>query len=293
MNKLGTMMVGDNKRSNHKKVSLAMVTIKQFYLFVLMLAFTSLISVDANTLEQFHQDYYTQICKGAIACSSDIGVAENLQLTKITSLDSCVAYFSNQDNVKEWLDTVNQKNAIFQAGESKACLDSIADSSCKELRRRLAKPAAIKGCENVIVGTLEEGTQCTMSLECKLSDASCYGTCQTPPALQCGEAFCSTDEYCDTQANSCNALKETGAVCSNFSECKNNNCVDGVCTALRPIVKPRGQCGGDFGHICSIGEFCGDSQCTPFRKKGERCSADYKQYAECEAPLECLDSICN
>lgn len=258
----------------------------------LLLAIAAANPIYAESIEQFNYNYYTKICTGIIACADDVSIAENLQLSKITGVESCVSFFTKRDDPQKWLLASTQKSVMFQPNNTESCLTAITALSCKALGRRLAKPAAIKGCENVFVGTIDDFESCSLHLECKSSDAQCYGTCERPRPLQCGDSLCNDQEFCDTQNNSCQIVKAVGESCSNFSECENSNCADGICKAPRPVVKPGGQCGKDYGHICSIGEFCDENNCVPYRKKGESCSTDYEQFKECEAPFECMENKC-
>ena len=256
-----------------------------------LLVIVTLNSASAESIEQFNHDFYTQICTSLIACADDVGIAETFQLTKITNVESCVLVLGKRDKPENWQQTLAKKMVVFDPKASQICLTSITELSCKELGKRRAKPAGIKGCENVIVGTIDDNAQCSSHLACKSSNASCYGTCMTPRLLSCGDDLCTSTEYCDTEKNACFALKKNGETCLNFSECE-DGCYNGTCKAPPPVVKPGGQCGNDYGHICSIGEFCAEDQCTPFRKKGQSCSADYNQFKECEAPLDCQDDKC-
>lgn len=258
---------------------------------LLLLFFNYSIVSHAQTIEEFHNNYYTKICQGILACSNDVGIAESLQYQKITNLAACVTVLSSRDLPQSWADLITHKTATYQAKDAQACLTSIDDLTCVELSSRLIKPAQFVGCQGVILGTIENTEQCTSSLECKSSNASCYGTCEVPRLLQCGEQLCGAAEYCDTENNSCNALKENGQACNNFSECK-NDCSEGFCAAPLPVVSQGGQCGDGYGHICSIGEFCADDKCTPFKTEGENCSTDYDDFMECAAPLNCQDGMC-
>lgn len=265
------------------------------YLNAAILALSLLVvvanSVQAEPIEQFNHDYYTQLCESMVACSGNVAIAENFQLSKITGIESCVAVFTQKDGPQKWQDTIAQKTAVFQPKASKACLSSITEMSCKQLSQRLAKPAAIKGCEDVIVGTVADSAQCSSSMACTSSDASCYGTCERPRPLQCGDDICTGAEYCDTEKNACFSLKKNGQSCNNFSECE-DGCADGICKAPLPVVELGGKCGNENGYICSIGEFCAEDQCTPFQGKGDSCSTEYDQFKQCEAPFDCQDNKC-
>jgi len=218
-----------------------MTSSKINYSLLLILFGYSIVSygqTNSQTIEEFHNNYYTQICQGILACSNDVGIAESLQYQKITNL------------------------------------------------------AQIAGCQDVILGTIEDTAQCNSSLECKSNNASCYGTCEVPRPLQCGDEICGAYEYCDTNNNSCETLKENGGSCNNFSECLDKNCSEGLCVATPPVIELGGQCGNGIGHICSLGEFCAEDKCTPFKKKGESCSENYEDFMECEAPLNCQNNMC-
>ena len=276
-----------------------MISSKINYSLLLILFGYSIVSygqtnsqTNSQTIEEFHNNYYTQICQGILACSNDVGIAESLQYQKITNLEACVVVLSQKDSAQAWAEVITQKTAIYQAENTQACLTSITDMSCSELERRLVKPAQIAGCQDVVLGTIENTAQCNSSLECKSNNASCYGTCEVPRPLQCGDEICGASEYCDTNNNRCETLKETGGSCNNFSECLDHSCSEGLCVAPPPVIELGGQCGNGIGHICSLGEFCAEDKCTPFKKKGESCSENYEDFMECEAPLNCQNNMC-
>lgn len=247
----------------------------------------------AESIEQFYHDYHTQLCTGIIACSDDVAVAENLQYTRVTNVDACVlAFTKNRDQANQWKGVLDQKTARFEPEASQACLTAVSETSCKTLIRGLTRPAVIKGCEGVIVGTVENKAQCDSNLECKSSAASCVGTCEEPGPLLCGEDLCSSAEYCDHENKACATPKKIGATCSNRFECA-DSCIKGICQLPRPVVEPGGQCGKGTSKICSIGEYCPDDQCTPFRKKGQTCSLEYDDALLCEAPLDCQEGKCS
>lgn len=70
-------------------------------------------SADTESIEQFNHSYYSQICEGVITCSDNVGIAENLQLAKITNVELCVVIFRKRDGPKKWQDTITQKTTAF------------------------------------------------------------------------------------------------------------------------------------------------------------------------------------
>ena len=246
----------------------------------------------AESIEQFYSDYYAQICTGIIACADDVAVAENLQYTRVTNVEACIlAFTKNRDQPEKWKDVIDQKGARFEPKASQACLTAVRETSCKTLIRGLARPTVIKGCEGVISGAVENKAQCSSNLECKSSAASCVGTCEEPGPLLCGEDLCNSAEYCDFENKTCATPKQIGATCSNRSECE-DSCIKGICQLPLPVVQPGGYCGKGTSRICSIGEYCPNDQCTPFRNEGQSCSAEYDEAMLCEAPLDCQKGKC-
>lgn len=246
----------------------------------------------AESIEQFNHSYYTQVCEGIIACSDDVRIAESMQYMRITNVQACVSMFTERDQPKQWNTALTQKTVRFNPASSEACLSAVSEASCATLSGRLARPAVIKGCEAVIVGAVENLAKCDSSLECKSNAASCVGTCEEPRPLLCGEDLCNSSEYCDFENKTCAAPKKLGAACANSTECQ-NSCISGTCQLPRPVVKPGGLCGKGTSRICSIGEYCINDQCTPFREEGQSCSAEYDESALCKAPFDCLEGKCS
>lgn len=263
---------------------------------MLALLLVSASSVRGESIEQFHQDYYTQMCTSLIACASHVDIADQLQWLRITNVDSCVTVISEEKEAETWREPLTSKKAVFNPNVSKACLNAIAGLSCNEvagLGRNTHNPSFVEGCEEVIVGKIENSQKCSSDLECKSKDAGCYDTCEPPATLNpCGDDACSVaTEFCQYETQICSAYKDIGEACLRSSECK-DECSAGFCKAPLPVVKPGGQCGKDFGRTCSIGEFCAEAQCTPFRKKSENCSTEDKQFKWCEALLVCEENKC-
>lgn len=264
----------------------------KYLAYVILVAFCAVTGqVRAESIEQFHHDYYTQICKGIISCSDNVGIAEGLQYMRVTNVKACVLMFTERDQPAQWKNAFTQKTVRFEPKSRQACLTAVSEASCETLDSRLARPAVIKGCEDVLVGSVENRAQCDSSLECKSNAASCVGTCEEPGLLLCGEDSCTSAEYCDFENKTCATPKKIGAACANFSECE-DQCDKGICRASRPVVEPGGQCGKGTSKICSIGEYCPNDECTPFRKKGQSCSAEYEEAMLCEAPFACQKGKC-
>jgi len=234
---------------------------KIFIISVLMVL--SFNNVSANqSIEEFGNEYFTEVCKRFIACADDTGVAEMASMAHIKDVKSCVTAMTARDNPQKWREVLDLKQVTFDPTTKAACFAGIAKMSCKSMAFGVKKPAGIKGCESVITGVVADFKNCKTHLECKSSDAACYGgKCEKPRPLLCGEDLCGSDQVCDFKAQHCTAPKEIGQSCTNFSECESRNCSDGICAAGATVAKSGGSC---EINVCPLGEACDGKLCKPY-----------------------------
>jgi len=237
-------------------------TIQTLFLLITM----SMNMLVASSIEKFNEDYYTQICEKLVSCQSSYRVAETLMMMQVKDVNDCVKKLSSRDSAKAWKTSLNSKQIIFNAKNVPACLAAISELTCETIAKRVFKPAGIKGCENVIEGTVLDFKKCASHLECSNIQAACYDTCQPPRPLACGKELCNASQYCDTVQEKCFHPKSVGEKCANFSECATRNCMDGKCEKLPDIIKAGAPCGRDLSNVCAMGHWCSDDlhKCVAF-----------------------------
>jgi hypothetical protein len=215
-----------------------------------------------QTIEQFGNEYFTEVCKRFIACSNDPGVAEMASMARIKDVKSCVTAMTRRDNPQKWSAVLDLKRVTFDSKTKAACFAGIAKMSCKSMAFGVRKPAEINGCESVITGVVADFESCKTHLECKSSDASCSGgKCEKPRPLLCGDEECTANQTCDFNAQRCISPKQVGQSCTNFSECETSSCVDGKCMKGAVVAKPGGSC---EINICPLGEECDGKTCKAY-----------------------------
>jgi len=231
--------------------------------FISLFIVLSINSASANqAIEQFGNEYFTEVCKRFIACGNDPGVAEIASMAHIKDVQSCVTAMTSRDNPQKWSEVLALKKLKFDPKTKATCFASIAKMPCKLMAFGVKKPAAIKGCESVITGVVADFESCSTHLECKSSDAVCSGgKCEKPRPLLCGEELCGSNQACDYKSQRCISPKKTGQSCTNFSECLSSNCVGGQCVAGAVVAKPGGSC---EVNICPLGEQCDGKNCKPY-----------------------------
>ena len=123
---------------------------------------------------------------------------------------------------------VDSGNATYDGTKAQACIDSIANQSCS------AGVAQTPECEAVVIGSVEEGGDCTTSEECS------------------GDAYCAHDFTCP---GTCTAEGAAGASCEFDEQCADEL----ICSEAGSCVKPAGlgeDCQGDSAPDCGFGLFC-------------------------------------
>lgn len=233
------------------------------YLVGLMMIF-SIASVYADqTIEQSHQEFYTQVCQRFIACADHPHVAEMASLAHIKDVESCMAIMTRRDTAQQWKALFDTGRITYNPEMRSGCSAQLSTLSCKTIANGIQKPSAIDGCEQFIDGTVAIDAACSSQMECKAAGTVCSGTCQKPLLLECGDELCTANQACEFKTLHCIAPKKVGESCTNFSECETSSCTgEGRCGALATVSKPGGSCEGGF--VCSIGEECEGKVCKPF-----------------------------
>ena len=109
-----------------------------------------------QSIEEFGNEYFTEVCKRFIACADDTGVAEMASMARIKDVKSCVTAMTKRDNPQKWREVLDLKQVTFDPKTKEACFAGIAKMSCKSMAFGVRKPAGIKGCESVITGVVAD-----------------------------------------------------------------------------------------------------------------------------------------
>jgi hypothetical protein len=217
------------------------------------------------------------------------------------------------------LAAIEAGKVVFDGGNAKRCLDALSARSCDATSEsnRLVPDA----CLAIVVGTLRGGADCAFDDECVSRDCDvpactggcCQGKCigDTAPARakvgdSCQAAACEPSAYCDRDAMTCVALKSSGVICLDATECKYGLDCDSASATCLPLPAPGEPCAGacrDDGTTCNPlsrtcvmvalgGAACDSSaDCSRFYRcdASKRCSAGVGLGEPCSASLRCAD----
>jgi hypothetical protein len=192
--------------------------------------------------------------------------------------------------------SLHAKTVEFDDADVDACASAMNDavSGCGWVTPSAAPAPDI--CQRLLHGTLEQGSVCRSSLECRGNlhcegvSATKTGTCTAPGAegAGCGthvdvlatyaldralattHPFCA--EFCSLTGHRCERAPKVGAPCVASVNCApSQSCVAGHCSAA-----PRARRGESCAAAPCAGDLrCVDKVCAPRASAGDACSSDW------------------
>jgi len=159
-------------------------------------------------------------------CSAIDQCAEGLIDLMLPGMD-CDTYFGNALRDGEWPNieqAVADGTVVYDGTKIQACIDAWEAAGCDIFVSR-----APEVCEEALAGTVEEGGQCTLNVECKgplfcQGAPGCPGTCtaRQPEGSGCDDSdACESGLTCDDALKKCVAPSAAGEACgSGEPECE-------------------------------------------------------------------------
>jgi len=148
-----------------------------------------------------------------------------------------------------------------------ACMDAVEDLGCTD------DLDAIEACNQVVVGTLEDGAECSSN-------------------FQCASGFCNTEEVCP---GTCDARLPLGSPCADGGECEyglqcdweNDECIEPPAPAAQgEACEWHDDC--EYGLYCLVTDFeTYVGACQPWLGEGDVCDGDGAMDNLCEPGLAC------
>ncbi len=128
------------------------------------------------------------------------------------------------------LEAIDAGTASYHGDKAQACLDALAALGCDAMVSH-----SIPECDEVFVGTVAEGGDCTYGIECV------------------GDLFCKIEAACP---GTCSSRGGNGADCEDDDHCQDGMfCDEGTSTCASPVVQGA-SCGGSSGDECAPGLMC-------------------------------------
>ena len=151
-------------------------------------------------------------------------------------------------------------------------------------------------CPDFTEPTAPEGTPCGDEVRCAPGLYCDRATsCACAPLAAAGESCadrpCVFEAYCDFSTRVCRS-SEPGSPCESSFDCRENYCVDGVCSEEPPPIAPGDpcldglECGPDL--YCDYFGTSGDPICVELGEAGDECVTS----SECVEGLACRDAVC-
>jgi hypothetical protein len=183
------------------------------------------------TYEQFMTDSLADQCHKVFTCCDSAEIA--MLDPSIVDEASCRAYFatSNNSSVASARALNEAGRATYQSDRARACFDARVAVPCANWGGLLTSGhPPIPACDQVLVGTLAEGSSCDSNVECATNYCSGF-VCVAPMILgqACEPSSCVAGLACVIPrgggSGACQQPLPEGSACLNNSDCATGFCI--------------------------------------------------------------------
>lgn len=126
-----------------------------------------------------------------------------------------------------------------------------------------------------------DGQSCRVSLDCQSGNCTNYVCCLKNKTCCSQNNSCLKDQYCSTKNDRyyCIPKLDNGMSCTDYGQCKSNQCGKGICCGGQPCCKVDGDCGKD--------EYCETKDNLYY------CRVKWDVGEKCEKPSACRSGFCD
>jgi len=172
-----------------------------------------------------------------LQCDAIMECAGDIMSIYLPGMD-CESYFGRAFEDGDWpnmQDAVEDGRVIYHGEKVEACFDAWAALGCDMFTNR-----APEICEEALEGTVDEGGDCTLDMECK------------------GPMFCKIEDACP---GTCSARQSEGATCESADACENGLTCDDELEQCAVPGKAGDACNGGEP-ACVLGLYCDQEEDT-------------------------------
>lgn len=263
----------------------------------------SLSSNKCKTVDEFNNSYDTAGIDMPDSCDGN-------STSGCTSYTSCADCYRHQECVWCYGGCQNWRNSSSLCQkESLALQGRCPENSFDQIPTTIPTVKVLSIPTSTSVPQKENGKTCKVNSDCLSGNCTNYVCCLKNKTCCSQSNFCPANQYCSTKNNRyyCIPKLDNGMSCTDYGQCKSNQCGKSICCGGQPCCKIDNDCGKDeycekkdnlyycrvkwnIGERCEKASNCRSGYCDTYIQK---CAEDPKKITPTPKKARCGDNSCD